>query len=152
MELQKHTTPNAAGIEFYSMYQANSLFTLSAVFKDGNKTKCHSWRQEIRSKELKVDQEHAWKRLYQLATVCTCRNDSKKCFACNHKVLTIYCNLTDQPVYKAAYQKMKYMADLHFATGESTGNNYLIHINETKVFNLAREHAKKNFTFNQFNK
>lgn len=142
---------NVAGLSFYSTFQASSLFTLSAQFKDGNKTKCHSWRQEIRTKEFKVDQEHAYMRMIQLAENCTCRINPKNCFSCNHQSILIFCNLTDQLIYKLAHKKIKMMLSLSWGTSEN-GNVYLTNINGTPVTKLAVQHSKQNIQFNNNNK
>jgi hypothetical protein len=142
---------NVAGLSFYSTFQAASLFTLSAIFKDGNKTKCHSWRQEIRTKLLQVDQEHAHKRFIHLATTCTCKINSRNCFYCNHQSILIYCNVTDQLVFKIAHKTVKMISDLSFGIGKE-GSVFLTKINSDSVTKLSVAHAKENIKFNQLNK
>lgn len=151
METLKKNYSNASGIHFPTRVQACSLFTLSAVFKDGNKMKLHSWRQEIRTNKPKIDHAHAWKRLEQLATVCTCNRKPSGCFACNHSFITIYCNLTDAPILRSVYGKMKYCADLHFADSDK-GHTYLIKINGSGVWELVKAHIKNHYDYYQLNK
>lgn len=149
-ELPKVKHSNVAGIEFNSMYQANSLFTLSAVFKDGNKAKLHSWRQEIRTKIKTIDQEHPYKRLVSVAEVCTCRNNAARCFHCNHKYILIICNLTDTIIYKRVHNKLNQLIQLRFGTTEK-GNTFLTFIGSENVVKNSMLHGKKNFLFNETN-
>lgn len=146
----KNQFTNVAGITFPSIYQANSLFTLSAWFKDGNKTYCHSWRQETRSKTNLVDHQHAYNRMKQLATVCTCRINSRNCFYCNHQVILIFCNLTDKQIFKSAHKVEKMFSDLTFGTSMK-GSTFLSKINGESVSQLSVLHAKQNLNFYQHN-
>lgn len=131
-----------------TIYQDNSLFTLVAIFKDGNKFRAHSWRQEIRGKNRKVDHRNAWQRLYNLATTCTCnKNPVNKCFWCNHTTILIYCNITDQLVFKSNYKNIKVTSDLGFYTNDKTGSNFLISLNGQNVQSKSFEHSKRNFNF-----
>ena len=147
---KKMTLHNSAGVTVHSMEQAGSLFTLSALFKDGNKFKCHSWRQELRDKVKRIDQQNAYTRLKQLATTCTCQRNARKCFFHNHNTILIYCNITDSLVYKLTYGREKYLADLYFHTNE-TGHNYLRAVNGVDVTPLAKKHSLSNVEFNKMN-
>lgn len=149
--IKKNQFVNVAGITFPSIYQSNSLFTLAAWFKDGNKTYCHSWRQEIRSKTQLVDQEHAYKRLFNLATTCTCKINSRNCFYCNHQSIIIYCNLTDKMIFKSSHKNVRALSDLTFGTSEK-GSVFLTRLNGESMNQLSVLHAKQNFKFNELNK
>lgn len=142
---------NCAGIQFPTRVQAHSLFTLSALFKDGNKAKLHSWRQEIRTNKPIIDHNHAWKRLFQLATVCTCQKKTSGCFLHQHQFITIYCNLTDQALFRSIYGKAKYCSDLHFADSDK-GHTYLIKINSVDVWQLVKAHTKDHYQYYLLNK
>jgi hypothetical protein len=133
-----------------SAYQDNSIFTLAAIFKDGNRFRAHSWRQEVRGKKRLVDHKNAWLRLYNLATTCTCgKNPVNKCFVCNHTVIMIYCNLNDNLLFKSTYKNVKVTSDLGFITNDKTGSVFLSSINGKSIKAQSFEHAKKNFIFTQ---
>jgi hypothetical protein len=129
-----------------SLYQQNSLFTLTAYFKDGNKFKGHSWRQEVRGKTRNVDHEHAYKRMLEMATRCKCATNKKGCFYCNSTTIILYCNLTDAILYKATYKNKKVETQLHFVE-DSKKNVFLNKINGLEVLTESKEHARKNWRF-----
>lgn len=144
---QVRTWKNAAGIEYDSRFQAVSLFTLSAKFKDGNSCKFHSWKQETRGRKNEIiDHKHAFNRLYNLATTCTCNRNRSRCIWCNHEFMNLYCNLTDRSIYALTYQHNKMKSDVRFLTSLK-GHNYLTKINGDNFTQLAVEHAKLNFEF-----
>lgn len=142
---------NVVGLPMKSIQQVHSLFTLSALFKDGGKSKLHSWRQEIRGKDLLTDQQNAYERFKLLATTCKCKEGVTSCFAHNHTVLVIYCNLTDTIVYKSVYNKLKVLGDLNFMYSEKN-HNYLVALNGAKISKLSFAHAKLNRDYYNLNK
>lgn len=142
---------NAAGICFKSIPQANSLFTITALFKDNTRTRLHSWRQEVKGKDQLCDQRHAYERLKMLSETCKCTREPESCFACNHCTILIYCNITDTVIYKSVYKKIKSIADLNFMVAES-GSTYLCAVNNVNTTKLAIAHSKMNRIYFNNNK
>lgn len=72
----------------------------------------------------------------------------------NHRTFMIYCNVTNELIYKMIYGKEKYKAGLHFLTTKR-GNNLLMaieHLHGKKtVINEVKEHARRNLDFVKLN-
>lgn len=137
------TYVNAAGVVLKSEQQQYSMFTLSALFKAGNSTKLHGWRQEIKGKDLLTDQRNSFERLKLLATTCKCEREPKNCFLCNSTVINIYCNLIDKSVFKLVHGNLKAFSDMNFQYAQS-GSIYLVAVNEVNVLKLSLSHSKLN--------